>query len=149
MSSPAGACAWSGVPKMNDNDLDRKVVTFGFDTAVPFATESIDRLHTTAESHRRFMVVEVWADYAGWIALHAGVAASADAILIPGDPVRYGRGHHESARARVQPAGIFRSSWWPRAHKDGGRAVLEEKSAGKVGTGSGGWATRSARSWRS
>ena len=75
-----------GVPKTIDNDLDQTVVTFGFDTAVHFATECIDRLHSTAESHRRVLVVEVMGRYAGWIALHSGVAASADVILIPEIP---------------------------------------------------------------
>lgn len=75
-----------GVPKTIDNDLDGTVVTFGFDTAVSFATESIDRLHATAASHRRVMVVEVMGRYAGWIALNAGISASADAILIPEIP---------------------------------------------------------------
>ncbi len=75
-----------GVPKTIDNDLDQTVVTFGFDTAVEFATECIDRLHSTAESHQRVLVIEVMGRYAGWIALHAGVAASADAILIPEIP---------------------------------------------------------------
>lgn len=75
-----------GVPKTIDNDLDETVATFGFDTAVSFATECIDRLHTTAESHQRIMVVEVMGRYAGWIALHSGVAATADAILLPEIP---------------------------------------------------------------
>jgi 6-phosphofructokinase 1 len=75
-----------GVPKTIDNDLDQTVVTFGFDTAVHFATECIDRLHSTAESHQRVMVVEVMGRYAGWIALNSGVAATADAILIPEIP---------------------------------------------------------------
>lgn len=75
-----------GVPKTIDNDLDRTVITFGFDTAVSFATEAIDRLHSTAESHRRVMVVEVMGRYAGWIALNAGISASADVILIPEVP---------------------------------------------------------------
>jgi 6-phosphofructokinase 1 len=74
------------VPKTIDNDLDKTVITFGFDTAVHFATECLDRLHSTAEAHRRIMVVEVMGRYAGWIALHAGVAATADAILIPEIP---------------------------------------------------------------
>lgn len=72
-----------GVPKTIDNDLDCTVATFGFDSAVSFATECIDRLHSTAEAHRRIMVVEVMGRYAGWIALHAGVASTADVILIP------------------------------------------------------------------
>jgi ATP-dependent phosphofructokinase / diphosphate-dependent phosphofructokinase len=75
-----------GVPKTIDNDLDETVVTFGFDTAVAFATDCLDRLHSTAESHGRVMVVEVMGRYAGWIALHAGVAATADVILIPEIP---------------------------------------------------------------
>jgi ATP-dependent phosphofructokinase / diphosphate-dependent phosphofructokinase len=74
------------VPKTIDNDLDKTDVTFGFDTAVGFATESLDRLHSTAASHGRVMVVEVMGRYAGWIALHSGVAGSADAILIPEIP---------------------------------------------------------------
>jgi len=75
-----------GVPKTIDNDLDETVVTFGFNTAVYFATECIDRLHSTAESHQRVMVVEVMGRYAGWIALFSGVAGSADVILIPEIP---------------------------------------------------------------
>jgi 6-phosphofructokinase 1 len=75
-----------GVPKTIDNDLDKTVITFGFDTAVGFATESIDRLHSTAEAHRRIMVVEVMGRYAGWIALNAGISGNADAILIPEIP---------------------------------------------------------------
>ena len=75
-----------GVPKTIDNDLDQTVVTFGFDTAVSFAVECLDRLHTTAASHRRILVVEVMGRYAGWIALEAGVAGSADVVLIPEIP---------------------------------------------------------------
>lgn len=75
-----------GVPKTIDNDLDRTFSTFGFDSAVGFATECIDRLHSTAQSHHRVMVVEVMGRYAGWIALHAGMAAGAHAILIPEIP---------------------------------------------------------------
>ena len=75
-----------GVPKTIDNDLDKTVVTFGFDTAVAFATECLDRLHSTAASHGRVMVVEVMGRYAGWIALNAGVSGSADVILIPEIP---------------------------------------------------------------
>jgi phosphofructokinase-like protein len=78
-----------GVPKTIDNDLDRTFMTFGFDTAVSFATECLDRLHTTATSHRRVMVVEVMGRYAGWIALHAGIAGNADVILIPEVPFEF------------------------------------------------------------
>ena len=75
-----------GVPKTIDNDIYGTTSCFGFDTAVSFATYAIDRLHTTAEAHRRIMVVEVMGRYAGWIALHAGVAGGADVILIPEIP---------------------------------------------------------------
>ena len=75
-----------GVPKTIDNDLDRTYLTFGFDTASGFATECIDRLHSTAQSHQRVMVVEVMGRYAGWIALHAGMAGGAHAILVPEIP---------------------------------------------------------------
>ncbi|MEM8600932.1 MAG: ATP-dependent 6-phosphofructokinase [Bacteroidota bacterium] len=72
-----------GVPKTIDNDLIGTDQTFGFDTAVMIATEAMDRLHTTAQSHHRVMILETMGRYAGWIALHAGVAAGADVILIP------------------------------------------------------------------
>jgi ATP-dependent phosphofructokinase / diphosphate-dependent phosphofructokinase len=75
-----------GVPKTIDNDLESTATTFGFNTAVSFATECIDRLHSTAHSHQRIMVIEVMGRYAGWIALHAGLAGRADAILIPEIP---------------------------------------------------------------
>lgn len=71
------------VPKTIDNDLPETTVTFGFDTAVATATEALDKLHSTAEAHERVMVVEVMGRYAGWIALNAGVSATADVILIP------------------------------------------------------------------
>lgn len=75
-----------GVPKTIDNDLEGTVATFGFDTAVDFATDAIGRLHTTAAAHRRAMICEVMGRHAGWIALHAGLAGSADVILIPEIP---------------------------------------------------------------
>ena len=75
-----------GVPKTIDNDIVETTITFGFDSAVSFATDAIDRLHTTAQSHHRVMVVEVMGRYAGWIALYAGVAGGADVILIPEIP---------------------------------------------------------------
>ncbi len=79
-----------GVPKTIDNDLSGTVVTFGFDTAVTVATEAIDRLHSTAEAHERVFVVEVMGRYAGWIALHSGVSATADVVLIPEIPFDIG-----------------------------------------------------------
>ncbi len=86
-----------GVPKTIDNDLDKTVITFGFDTAVSFATECIDRLHSTAESHRRIMVVEVMGRYAGWIAVESGIASSADVVLIPEIPY-----HIETVAAKIK-----------------------------------------------
>ena len=76
-----------GVPKTIDNDLSGTDYTFGFDTAVTIATEAIDRLHTTAESHNRVMVVEVMGRHAGWIAVMSGIAGGADVILIPEQPM--------------------------------------------------------------
>jgi 6-phosphofructokinase 1 len=90
------------VPKTIDNDIAGTASSFGFDTAVSFATEAIDRLHTTAEAHHRVMVVEVMGRYAGWIALHAGVAGGADVILIPEIPFDLTRvGEHVLARDRL------------------------------------------------
>src|SRR5436305_1200416 len=96
-----------GVPKTIDNDLGGTDMTFGFDTALQVATDAIDRLHTTAESHHRILVVEVMGRTAGWIALHSGVAGGADVILIPEIPFdidevcrligrRHGRGRYFS-----------------------------------------------------
>jgi 6-phosphofructokinase len=75
-----------GVPKTIDNDLRGTDITFGFNSAVSIATEGIDRVHTTAESHHRIMIVEVMGHKSGWIALHSGVAGGADIILIPEIP---------------------------------------------------------------
>src|SRR4051812_25646959 len=75
-----------GVPKTIDNDLSGTDFTFGFDTAVNIAMEAIDRLHTTAESHHRVLVVEVMGRHAGWIALHSGIAGGANIVLIPEQP---------------------------------------------------------------
>ena len=93
-----------GVPKTIDNDVNGTDYTFGFDTALTIATEAIDRLHTTAESHDRVMVVEVMGRHAGWIALESGMAGGADMILIPEYPVRF----HEicDAIARRHDRGI-------------------------------------------
>jgi len=96
-----------GVPKTIDNDLSATELTFGFDTALQVATDAIDRLHTTAESHHRILVVEVMGRNAGWIALHSGIAGGADVILIPEIPFdieevcrligrRHGRGRYFS-----------------------------------------------------
>src|SRR5580704_8478037 len=93
-----------GIPKTIDNDLGGTDVTFGFQTAVQIVTDAIDRLHTTAESHNRVMVVEVLGRHAGWIATHAGLAGGADAILVPERPFdieevcAHLRRRHERAR---------------------------------------------------
>ncbi len=86
-----------GVPKTIDNDLDGTLMTFGFDSAVSCATDALDRLHTTAESHNRVMVLEVMGRYAGWIGLYAGVAGGADVVLIPEVPFSY-----DSICAKIQ-----------------------------------------------
>jgi len=78
-----------GVPKTIDNDLEATVITFGFDSAVACATDALDRLRTTAQSHERVMVLEVMGRYAGWIAMHAGISGGGDVILIPEIPFRY------------------------------------------------------------
>jgi ATP-dependent phosphofructokinase / diphosphate-dependent phosphofructokinase len=78
-----------GVPKTIDNDLEATATTFGFDSAVDVVVDALDRLHTTATSHRRVMVVEVMGRHAGWIALHGGPAGGADVILIPEIPFDY------------------------------------------------------------
>ena len=75
-----------GVPKTIDNDLEATAMTFGFDSAVAMVMDALDRLHTTATSHKRVMVVEVMGRHAGWIALHGGIAGGADVILIPEIP---------------------------------------------------------------
>jgi 6-phosphofructokinase 1 len=78
-----------GVPKTIDNDVAGTMLTFGFDSAVACATDALDRLHTTAESHNRVMLLEVMGRYAGWIAISAGMAGGADVILIPEIPFTY------------------------------------------------------------
>ena len=85
-----------GVPKTIDNDLAATTMTFGFDSAVACATDAVDRLHSTAESHRRVMVLEVMGRYAGWIAIYSGLAGGADVILIPEIPFNY-----ESIAAKI------------------------------------------------
>ncbi|MBN1886379.1 MAG: 6-phosphofructokinase [Thermoflexales bacterium] len=83
-------CRLVGIPKTIDNDVNGTDTSFGFDTALTTATEAIDKLHTTAESHHRAMVVEVMGRSAGWISLHAGLAGGANVILIPEIPFRWG-----------------------------------------------------------
>ncbi len=90
-----------GVPKTIDNDLASTDITFGFDTAINTATEAIDKIRTTAESHHRVMVVEVMGRYAGWIALQAGIASGADIILIPEIPFKLNE-IHEIIKERIK-----------------------------------------------
>ena len=95
-----------GVPKTIDNDIGGTEVTFGFDTALNIATEAIDRLHTTAESHHRVMALELMGRDAGFIALHAGVAGGADVILIPEIPFHYEK-ILEKIQERVERGSLF------------------------------------------
>ena len=146
-----------GVPKTIDNDLSATDYTFGFDTAVTVAMEAIDRLHTTAESHHRALIVEVMGRHAGWIALHAGLAGGANVILIPevpfdiervcayvrgalrrqlrADPGRRrgggaGRGHDgrpDRRAGRVRPRA-------PRRHRRPDRAEIEKRTGKEART---------------
>jgi 6-phosphofructokinase 1 len=122
-----------GVPKTIDNDLDRTFMTFGFDSAVSFATECLDRLHTTATSHRRIMVVEVMGRYAGWIALHAGMAGNAHVILIPEIPYDLAKvAEHikaRDARGRYETLVVVAEGAMPR----GGEASYQEGDSHRLG----------------
>jgi 6-phosphofructokinase 1 len=121
-----------GVPKTIDNDLDKTVITFGFDTAVGFATECLDRLHTTAASHRRIIVVEVMGRYAGWIALNSGVSGSADVILIPEIPYDLNKVVHK-IREREQQGGDFTIVVVAEGAKPvGGTVSVIEKEVGRT-----------------
>jgi 6-phosphofructokinase 1 len=117
-----------GVPKTIDNDLDQTVITFGFDTAVSFATECLDRLHSTAQAHDRVMVVEVMGRYAGWIALNTGVSGTADAILIPEIPYDINRVANKVIERvkRGRDFSIIVVAEGARP-KDGAHSVIEEQ----------------------
>jgi ATP-dependent phosphofructokinase / diphosphate-dependent phosphofructokinase len=121
-----------GVPKTIDNDLNATDYTFGFDTAVNIAMEAIDRLHTTAESHHRALIVEVMGRHAGWIALHAGMAGGANVILIPEQPFSI-----ERVCAYVESR--FQSHYAPiivaaeGATPDGGENILTDKGLDAFG----------------
>ena len=99
-----------GVPKTIDNDLRETDVTFGFNTALETATEALDKLHTTAESHHRVMILEVMGRYAGWIALESGIAGGADVILIPEIPYDFERSVRRSRRVSHAAAASASSS---------------------------------------
>ncbi len=120
-----------GVPKTIDNDIYGTTSCFGFDTAVSFATDAIDRLHTTAEAHRRIITVEVMGRYAGWIALHAGVAGGADVILIPEIPYDLERvveclRRRDARGARFSIVVVAEGA----RPKDGSVSILEEAHTG-------------------
>ena len=124
-----------GVPKTIDNDLAGTVMTFGFDTAVATATDTIDKLHSTAEAHERVMIVEVMGRYAGWIAMNAGLSGSADIILIPEIPFdidkvcakvqrREAAGRHFSIVVCAEGAHPAGMDMLVRGPKEAGREVL-------------------------
>jgi 6-phosphofructokinase 1 len=122
-----------GVPKTIDNDLSATDQTFGFDTAVSIATEAIDRLHTTAESHNRVMVVEVMGRHAGWIALWSGMAGGADFILIPEVPFDLGE-VCDSIRKRHARGKSFSIVVVAEGAKPvGGAAIAEETKVDEFG----------------
>jgi 6-phosphofructokinase 1 len=121
-----------GVPKTIDNDLNATDYTFGFDTAVNIAMEAIDRLHTTAESHHRALIIEVMGRHAGWIALHAGMAGGANVILIPEQPFSVERvcAYVESRfQAHYAPIIVVAEGATP----DGGEAAVLEKGLDAFG----------------
>lgn len=124
-----------GIPKTIDNDLHGTIITFGFDTAVATATDAIDKLHSTAESHERVMVVEVMGRYAGWIALNSGISGSADVILIPEIPFdivkvcekvmdRERHGRHFSIIVCSEGAKPAGGGLYTKGPKEAGREVL-------------------------
>ena len=138
-----------GVPKTIDNDLSATDYTFGFDTAVNIAMEAIDRLHTTADSHHRVLIVEVMGRHAGWIAFHAGLAGGANVILIPEREFDVDARLRRSSAA-ASPATSRRSSSSPRgrsrsaACRDaGGRAPTPSATCGWAGSATG-WRARSS-----
>jgi phosphofructokinase-like protein len=122
----------TGVPKTIDNDLSGTDVTVGFDTAVNIAMEAIDRLHSTAESHRRIMVVEVMGRHAGWIALHSGIAGGADFILIPEMPIKM---HEvcEVIQKRIDRGKFFSIIVVAEGARFDGNEVLVEKKLDQFG----------------
>ncbi len=126
-----------GVPKTIDNDLGGTDVTFGFQTAVQIVSDAIDRLHTTAESHDRVMVVEVMGRQAGWIAAHAGIAGGADAILVPERPfdmdelARHLRRRH--ARGRSFSIVVVAEGAKPTGGSAGGETVTRDASRDAFG----------------
>lgn len=125
-----GVCV-IGVPKTIDNDLESTAMTFGFNTAVEFATDCVDRLHSTALSHQRIMVVEVMGRYVGWIALHCGIAGRADAILIPEIPydIKKVAAHLKSRHAEGKPYSIVVVA--EGAKPDDGEVTVKSRELGE------------------
>ncbi|MDO8444957.1 MAG: ATP-dependent 6-phosphofructokinase [Deltaproteobacteria bacterium] len=119
-----------GVPKTIDNDLSATDVTFGFDTAVNTARDALDKLHSTAESHHRVLVLEVMGRYAGWIALHAGIAGGADVILIPEIPFDRGK-VCDKVRRRFQGKAGYAIAVVAEGAKPLGEEVITQAPAGK------------------
>ena len=121
-----------GVPKTIDNDLESTFTTFGFSSAVSFATECIDRLHMTAQAHQRIIVVEVMGRYAGWIALHSGIAGQADAILIPEIPfdIRKVADHLKKATSGLRQHSIVVVA--EGAKPVGGEVTVKSREPGRV-----------------
>ncbi len=119
-----------GIPKTIDNDLMATEVTFGFDTAATTATDAIDKIHTTAESHHRAMVVEVMGRNAGWIALQAGIAGGGDIILIPEIPFSYETLIKKIGQRRAQGKKFSIIVAAEGAFPEGGSQVFQEVSGG-------------------
>ncbi|MGB4600551.1 MAG: 6-phosphofructokinase [Trichlorobacter sp.] len=120
-----------GVPKTIDNDLDETDMTFGYNTALETATDALDKLHTTAESHHRVMILEVMGRYAGWIALESGIAGGADVILIPEIPFDVGK-VCDAIRSRKERGGHFSIIVTAEgAFPSGGDRVVAEGPSGK------------------
>jgi ATP-dependent phosphofructokinase / diphosphate-dependent phosphofructokinase len=121
-----------GVPKTIDNDLSATDYTFGFDTAVFIATEAIDRLHTTAESHNRVMVVEVMGRHTGWIAVVSGIAGGADVILIPEQPITVERACEEIRRRHTRGKDfsiVVVSEGYELTYETGERRIVRHEAA--------------------
>jgi 6-phosphofructokinase 1 len=121
-----------GIPKTIDNDLDATLMTFGFETAVSCAVEALDRLHTTADSHSRVMVLEVMGRYAGWIAGFAGIAGGADVILIPEIPFNYDA-IVAKIREREREAKHFTLVIVAEGAREQGGAYVTQHSGGAMG----------------
>jgi ATP-dependent phosphofructokinase / diphosphate-dependent phosphofructokinase len=121
-----------GVPKTIDNDLESTDLTFGFQTAVSFATDCIERLHATAESHRRILCVEVMGRYAGWIAMHCGIASMADAILVPEVPYDIQRVARDLQRKLTEGQRHAIVVVAEGAVPQGGEATVKAREAGKA-----------------